>query len=187
MADTELLSLEIATPVGLALSTECESIAAPSVEGEFGVFAGHLPLLAALRAGVIKYRVDGKDLLAAVGPGFVEAGAAQGAALDRQLRAPGRRGRRQGARGARGRRAAAHRARERLRRRRARRDRPRHRVGARAPRDRRAPLTLVAPSGRPRSVLQSAAMRVAWLVLLAPLVLSACLGPRGPELPPTSA
>lgn len=74
MADTELLSLEIATPIGLALSTECESIAAPSVEGEFGVFAGHLPLLAALRAGVIKYRVDGKDLLAAVGPGFVEAG-----------------------------------------------------------------------------------------------------------------
>lgn len=74
MADTELLSLEIATPVGLALSTECESIAAPSVQGEFGVFAGHLPLLAALRAGVVKYRVDGKDLLAAVGPGFVEAG-----------------------------------------------------------------------------------------------------------------
>ncbi len=27
-------------------------------------------------------------------------------------------------------------------------------------------------------------MRVAWFVLLAPLVLSACLGPRGPELPP---
>ncbi len=74
MADTELLTLEIATPVGLALSTQCESIAAPSVQGEFGVFAGHLPLLAALRAGVLKYRVDGRDLLAAVGPGFVEAG-----------------------------------------------------------------------------------------------------------------
>jgi F-type H+-transporting ATPase subunit epsilon len=74
MADTELLSLEIATPIGLVLSTECESIAAPSVEGEFGVLAGHLPLLAAMRAGVLTYRVDGKDLLAAVGPGFVEAG-----------------------------------------------------------------------------------------------------------------
>lgn len=74
MADAEMLSLEIATPVGLALATECESIAAPSVEGEFGVFPGHLPLLAALRAGVLKYRVDGKDMLAAVGPGFVEAG-----------------------------------------------------------------------------------------------------------------
>jgi F-type H+-transporting ATPase subunit epsilon len=70
----ELLSLEIATPVGLALQTECESIAAPSVEGEFGVFPGHRPLLAALRAGVVRYVVGGKDLLAAVGPGFVEAG-----------------------------------------------------------------------------------------------------------------
>src|SRR5687768_9577496 len=74
MADASVLTLEIATPRGLVLSTECESIAAPSVEGEFGVFPGHLPLLAALRAGVVKYRVDGKDLLAAVGPGFVEAG-----------------------------------------------------------------------------------------------------------------
>lgn len=70
----ELLSLEIATPVGLALSTECESIAAPSVEGEFGVLPGHRPLLAALRSGVLKYVVSGKDRLVAVGPGFVEAG-----------------------------------------------------------------------------------------------------------------
>lgn len=70
----ELLTLEVATPVGLALQTECESIAAPSVEGEFGVFPGHLPLLAALRSGVVKYVVGGKDMLAAVGPGFVEAG-----------------------------------------------------------------------------------------------------------------
>jgi F-type H+-transporting ATPase subunit epsilon len=70
----DLLSLEVATPVGLALSTECELIAAPSVQGEFGVLPNHLPLLAALRSGVIKYRVEGKDMLAAVGPGFVEAG-----------------------------------------------------------------------------------------------------------------
>ena len=70
----EHLSLEIATPLGLALQTECESIAAPSVEGEFGVFPGHLPLLAALRSGVVTYQVDGKDVKAAVGPGFIEAG-----------------------------------------------------------------------------------------------------------------
>ena len=70
----ELLSLEIATPSGLALQTECESLAAPSSEGEFGVFPGHRPLLATLRAGVVRYVVGGKDLRAAVGPGFVEAG-----------------------------------------------------------------------------------------------------------------
>lgn len=74
MAEAELLRLEIATPVGLALQTECESIAAPSVEGEFGVYPGHLPLLAALRSGVVKYEVEGRSQLAAVGPGFVEAG-----------------------------------------------------------------------------------------------------------------
>ena len=70
----ELLKLEIATPAGLALETDCESVAAPSVAGEFGVFPGHLPLLAALRSGIIKYSVGGTPRLAAVGPGFVEAG-----------------------------------------------------------------------------------------------------------------
>ena len=71
---SDLLTLEIATPVGLALQTECESVSAPSVNGEFGVFPGHLPLLAALRAGMVKYSVGGRELAAAVGPGFVEAG-----------------------------------------------------------------------------------------------------------------
>ncbi|MBZ0120574.1 MAG: ATP synthase F1 subunit epsilon [Sandaracinaceae bacterium] len=73
MASESLLTLEVATPVGLALSTQCESIAAPSVQGEFGVFPGHLPLLAALRGGIIKYRADNRDHVAAVGPGFIEA------------------------------------------------------------------------------------------------------------------
>lgn len=74
MAEGDVLTLEVATPVGLALQTECESVAAPSVQGEFGVYPGHVPLLAALHAGVITYRVGGRDLAAAVGPGFVEAG-----------------------------------------------------------------------------------------------------------------
>jgi F-type H+-transporting ATPase subunit epsilon len=72
--DPELLTLEVATPLGLALRAQAESVAAPSVEGEFAVLAGHLPLLAALRPGVLKYRVGGKDHVAAVGAGFVEAG-----------------------------------------------------------------------------------------------------------------
>jgi F-type H+-transporting ATPase subunit epsilon len=67
------LHLEVATPDGLALQTEAESVAAPSIAGEFGVLPGHLPLLAATKAGLLKYRVSGKDEVAAVGPGFVEA------------------------------------------------------------------------------------------------------------------
>lgn len=67
------LKLEVATPDGLALSTDADMVTAPSVEGEFGVLPGHLPLLAATKAGLLKYRVAGKDAVAAVGPGFVEA------------------------------------------------------------------------------------------------------------------
>jgi F-type H+-transporting ATPase subunit epsilon len=67
------LKLEVATPDGLALTTEAEMVTAPSVSGEFGVLPGHLPLLAATRAGLLKYRVGGKDEVAAIGPGFVEA------------------------------------------------------------------------------------------------------------------
>ncbi len=70
----EILTLEVATPLGLVLRTQAESVAAPSVHGEFGVFAGHLPLLAALRPGVLKYTMAGKEHVAAVGAGFVEAG-----------------------------------------------------------------------------------------------------------------
>ena len=67
------LHLEVATPDGLALQAEAEIVTAPSVEGEFGVLPGHLPLLAATKAGLLKYRVAGKDEVAAIGPGFVEA------------------------------------------------------------------------------------------------------------------
>lgn len=71
----EHLALEVATPTGLALKTEAEFVQAPSVNGEFGVFPGHLPLLASLKCGVLTYKADGKVKVAAVGPGFVEAGA----------------------------------------------------------------------------------------------------------------
>ena len=70
----EVLRLEVATPLGLALKVEAESVQAPSVSGEFGVMPGHLPLLASLKSGAFKYRTSHKDHVAAVGPGFIEAG-----------------------------------------------------------------------------------------------------------------
>jgi F-type H+-transporting ATPase subunit epsilon len=69
----EHLTLEVATPTGLKLRTEAEAVSAPSVQGEFGVLPNHLPLLAALRCGLLKYTVNGKSHVAAIGPGFVEA------------------------------------------------------------------------------------------------------------------
>ena len=49
MSDT--IRLEIVTPRGRALLASVDEVTAPSVEGEFGVLPGHLPLLAALRTG----------------------------------------------------------------------------------------------------------------------------------------
>lgn len=70
----ETLTLEVATPLGLALRTDAKSVVAPSVNGEFGVLPGHLPLLAALQPGLLRYRADGQEHIAAIGAGFVEAG-----------------------------------------------------------------------------------------------------------------
>src|SRR5271169_6602239 len=66
--------LEIVTPKGRALSVSADEVTAPSTDGEFGVMPGHLPLLAALRTGIVSYRIGGETKKCAVGPGFVEAG-----------------------------------------------------------------------------------------------------------------
>jgi F-type H+-transporting ATPase subunit epsilon len=70
------LTLEVATPLGMALSVETDSVQAPSMSGELGVLPGHVPLLAALKPGILTYKQGGQFLKAAVGGGFVEAGAA---------------------------------------------------------------------------------------------------------------
>jgi F-type H+-transporting ATPase subunit epsilon len=62
--------LEIATPTGIALRMQAEWVQAPSVRGQFGVLKDHLPLLAALRCGILKASEEGKVKVVAVGPGF---------------------------------------------------------------------------------------------------------------------
>lgn len=70
-----VLRLDVVTPAGVAVRKDVDTVEAPSVDGEFGVLPGHLPLLAALKAGVVRYRSEGKTLVLAVGAGFAEAGA----------------------------------------------------------------------------------------------------------------
>ena len=55
MADK--IELEIVTPKGRALAESVDEVTAPSVQGEFGVLPGHLPMVAALRqsGGNIRY------------------------------------------------------------------------------------------------------------------------------------
>jgi F-type H+-transporting ATPase subunit epsilon len=68
------IQLEIVTPKGRALLANADEVTAPSVQGEFGVLPGHLPLLAALRTGLVTYRQGGETKRCAVGAGFAEAG-----------------------------------------------------------------------------------------------------------------
>jgi F-type H+-transporting ATPase subunit epsilon len=72
MADK--IQLEIVTPRGRAFAAAVDEVTAPSVNGEFGVLPGHLPLLAALRTGIVTFRQGTETKRCAVGPGFAEAG-----------------------------------------------------------------------------------------------------------------
>ena len=67
------VALQVATPLGMQLDLEVESVQLPGVAGEFGVLPGHVPLLAALKPGVVRYRHQGQTLIAAVGSGYAEA------------------------------------------------------------------------------------------------------------------
>ena len=83
MADQDLarttasttIALEVVTRSGVAMRAEADEVQAPSVAGEFGVLPGHLPLLAALRSGILSYRTRGTVHRAVIGPGLAEAGA----------------------------------------------------------------------------------------------------------------
>jgi F-type H+-transporting ATPase subunit epsilon len=67
--------LEVLTPVGSVIDTKVDLVSVPGILGELGIMDGHLPLLSALRAGVLRYEtVDGAQAIA-IGTGFVEVGA----------------------------------------------------------------------------------------------------------------
>jgi F-type H+-transporting ATPase subunit epsilon len=70
----EKIDLEIVTPKGRALAVQVDEVTAPSVQGEFGVLPGHLPVVAALRTGLVSYRQGNETHKVAVGSGFAEAG-----------------------------------------------------------------------------------------------------------------
>jgi F-type H+-transporting ATPase subunit epsilon len=70
------IELEIVTPKGRALDVIVDEVTAPGAQGEFGVMPGHLPMLAALRTGIVTYRAQGEHepRRVAVGSGFAEVG-----------------------------------------------------------------------------------------------------------------
>jgi F-type H+-transporting ATPase subunit epsilon len=69
------LSFTVVTPAGQAVSTVVEEVTAPGVVGEFGVLPGHVPLLAALKAGVLAWKdASGRHILA-IDKGYLQVGA----------------------------------------------------------------------------------------------------------------
>ncbi len=72
MAEASPIELQVITPHGAVLRTQVDELTAPSVNGDFGVLAGHRPLIAALRTGIVTYRKGSEEQKVAVGPGFVE-------------------------------------------------------------------------------------------------------------------
>lgn len=70
MADN--IKLEVTTPRGRALEVDSASVQVPGLNGEFGLLAGHLPILAALKPGVMRYEEGGQHKQVAIGGGFAE-------------------------------------------------------------------------------------------------------------------
>ena len=66
------LSVAVVTPKGALVSKELDEVIAPGEVGEFGVLPGHVPLIAALRPGVLTLRDGTRREIFAVGPGFLQ-------------------------------------------------------------------------------------------------------------------
>lgn len=68
-------ALEIVTPERVVYSGQVTSLQAPGTEGSFGVMTGHMPLLASLDIGVLRFADEGGEgVQMAVSGGFAEVG-----------------------------------------------------------------------------------------------------------------
>ena len=67
---------ELASPEQLVFSGEVEHVVVPGSEGEFGVLAGHAPLVTTLRPGILVIYGERDALRIVVGGGFAEVGPA---------------------------------------------------------------------------------------------------------------
>lgn len=66
------LKLEIVTPEAVAYSEQVDMVVLPGAAGEFGVLAGHEPLMTTIVPGELRITKDGEETLMAIGSGFAE-------------------------------------------------------------------------------------------------------------------
>ena len=65
---------ELVSPEKLAFSGEVDQVDVPGSEGDFGVLAGHAPLIALLRPGIMTVYAGGEQTKLVVLGGFAEVG-----------------------------------------------------------------------------------------------------------------
>jgi F-type H+-transporting ATPase subunit epsilon len=65
---------ELVSPDRIAFSGEVDQVDVPGSEGDFGVLAGHAPLIALLRPGLMTVYAGGKQTKLVVLGGFAEVG-----------------------------------------------------------------------------------------------------------------
>ena len=66
------LTLRVITPDRIALDTQVQSVRVPGCDGHLGILPRHAPMVAALDAGLLRYRIDGKESVLFVSGGFAE-------------------------------------------------------------------------------------------------------------------
>jgi len=67
---------ELVSPQSVAFSGEVDQVDVPGAEGDFGVLAGHAPMIALIRPGVLTIIAAGKQTSMVVLGGFAEVGPA---------------------------------------------------------------------------------------------------------------
>ncbi len=67
---------DLVSPEKLLFSGEVDQVDVPGIEGEFGVLAGHAPLVTTLRPGILVIHGEGGALRVVVNGGFAEVGPA---------------------------------------------------------------------------------------------------------------
>jgi F-type H+-transporting ATPase subunit epsilon len=66
------MKLSVTTPRGALVDTDVDEVTAPGALGELGVLPGHVPLMSALKPGVLVYRGKQHSGTIAVGAGFLQ-------------------------------------------------------------------------------------------------------------------
>ncbi|MBX4204636.1 MAG: ATP synthase F1 subunit epsilon [Candidatus Doudnabacteria bacterium] len=67
-----MIHFKIVTPERILLETEVDSVTLPTRLGEITVLQNHIPLVASLVAGEVRYRTHGQESFFAVSGGFIE-------------------------------------------------------------------------------------------------------------------